>query len=93
MSAYVPIRDMRKSAKQFTLPMIEIIKPKIAIALGRKTFKALFDSCKGKYESTENSFKYGNTKIFHQPHPAARISNAAKEKRWKEMKEYLDGLS
>lgn len=38
MSANIPIKDMRKSAKDFTLPMIEIIKPKIAIALGRKTF-------------------------------------------------------
>ena len=90
MSANIPIRDMRKSAKEFTLPMIEIIKPKIAIALGRKTFNALFDSCEEKLKSTESSFIYGTTKIFHQPHPAARISNVEKGKRWKGMKEYLN---
>ena len=90
MSSNIPIKDMRKSAKQFTLPMIEIIQPKIAIALGRKTFNSLFDSCEDKQEITTNSFKYENTKIFHQPHPAARISNVEKERNWKEMKIYLN---
>jgi len=89
MSANIPIKDMRKSAEQFTLPMIDIIKPKISIALGRKTFDALSDACKDKQESSSDSFMYKNTKIFHQPHPAARISNAEKEKRWAEMREYL----
>lgn len=93
MSEHIKIGDMRKSAKQFTLPMIEIIKPKIAIALGKYTFKALFDSCGNKKESAERSFKYGNTKIFHQPHPAAIITNEEKEKGWKEMKKYIDGLN
>lgn len=90
MSANIPIGDMRKSAAEFTLPMIKIIKPKVVIALGQKTFNALFDSCEEKYELTERTFKYGNTKVFHQPHPAARISNEAKAKGWKEMKEYLN---
>ncbi len=90
MSENIPIKDMRKSAKDFTLPMIDIIQPKIVIALGRKTFDALSESCDKKQELTENTFKYGSSKIFHQPHPAARISNIKKEKRWKEMKDYLN---
>ena len=89
MSANIRIRDMRRSATEFTLPMIKIIQPKIVIALGRKTFNALSDSCIDKQEPTTSTFKYKNTKIFHQPHPAARITNAEKEKRWSEMKEYL----
>lgn len=93
MSANIPIRDMRKAAREFTLPMIKIVEPKIAIALGRKTFNSLFDSCENKQESTRNSFKYLNTKIFHQPHPAARISDAEKGERWKEMKNYLNELN
>ncbi len=90
ISANIPIGDMRKAAEEFTLPMIKIIRPKIAIALGAKTFKALYDVCKDKEQLTENSFKYGNTIIFYQPHPAARISNVKKEEGWNKMKKYLD---
>lgn len=89
MSANIPIKDMRRSAQEFTLPMIKIIKPKIAIALGVKTFNALFDSCENKQEITDDSFRCGNTKIFFQYHPAARISNKKKEERWKYMGQYL----
>lgn len=89
MSANIPIKDMRKSAEQFTLPMMDIIEPKISIALGRKTFDALSDACKDKKGSTSESFIYKNTKVFHQPHPAARITNVEKERRWEEMNEYL----
>lgn len=90
MSANIPIKDMRQAAQDFTLPMIHIIKPKVVIALGRKTYSALWDCCDNKVEVTDSSFKYGTTKVFHQPHPAARISNLEKERRWFEMKEYLD---
>ena len=89
MSANIPIKDMRKAAGQFTLPMINIVKPKIAIALGRKTFNSLSDACVEKKESSSESFIYQGTKVFHQPHPAARISNIEKEKRWRDMNEYL----
>jgi hypothetical protein len=90
MSANIPIKDMRRAAKDFTLPMIQIIRPKIVIALGRKTFDALWDCCDDKVEVVEGSFKYGTTKVFHQPHPAARISNLEKEKRWSGMKNFLE---
>ena len=89
MSANIPIKDMRRAAKEFTLPMVKIIKPKIAIALGVKTFNAIFDSCEDKQKITDDSFRYGNTKIFFQYHPAARISNKKKEERWKRMSQYL----
>ena len=91
MSANIPIKDMRSAAKEFTLPMIRIIRPKIVIALGRKTYYALWDICEDKTEAVKSSFKYGVTTVFHQPHPAARISNLEKEKRWAEMKSFLDG--
>ncbi len=93
ISARIPIKDMRKAAKEFTLPMIKIVNPKIAIALGKKTFIALFDSCENITDATKDSFKYGNTIIFHQPHPAARIPNTEKEKKWKEMKYYLNSIN
>lgn len=90
MSANIPIRDMRRAAKEFTLPMIKIVSPKIVIALGRKTYNALWDCCGDKVELVQGSFKYGASMIFHQPHPAARISNLEKEKRWITMKNYLE---
>lgn len=89
MSANIQIKDMRRAAKEFTLPMIKTVKPKIAIALGVKTFNALFDSCENKQEITDDSFICGNTKIFFQYHPAARIPNKKKEERWKRMSQYL----
>lgn len=90
MSAGIPERIMRRAAEQFTLPMIDILKPKITIALGRKTYNAIYDACNSKQEIlTGISFKYEGTKVFHQPHPAARISNIEKEIKWKEMAKYL----
>ncbi len=92
MSANIPIKYMRRAANEFTLPMIQIISPKIVIALGRKTYNVIWDCCKDKTDVMSGSFKYGATKVFHQPHPAARISNIEKEKRWAEMKQYLDNV-
>lgn len=89
MSNGISIKDMRRSAKQFTLPMIRVVSPKIAIALGSKTFDALYDACDEKQDIKAGSFQFGSTKIFHQPHPAARISNIKKEQGWSEMKEYM----
>jgi restriction system protein len=89
LSSNISIKDMRKAAKQFTIPMIDIIKPKIVIALGRKTYDAIYDNCYEKGQKYSDSFIYGNTKIFHQPHPAARITNFKKERKWNEMYEYL----
>ncbi|MCH9704763.1 MAG: hypothetical protein K0U15_01380 [Proteobacteria bacterium] len=59
MSANIPIGDMRKAATEFSLPMIEIIEPKIVIALGIKTFNALRQSCsKDKiFFNTVDAFK------------------------------------
>lgn len=91
MSENIPIKDMRRAAREFTLPMMRVISPKIVIALGRKTYDALLDCCDDKTEVVKGSFKYGTIKVFHQPHPAARISNLEKEKRWTEMKDYLEG--
>lgn len=89
MSAYISIKDMRRAAKDFTLPMIDIIRPKIVIALGAKTYSALWDCCVNRKETIQSSFVYGESKVFHQPHPAARISNHKKEKSWSDMKIYL----
>lgn len=40
-SKSIALRDMIRSARQFTIPMIDIIRPKIVVCLGSKTFNAL----------------------------------------------------
>lgn len=67
---------MRRDAKDFTI--------------AGKSFNTLWHGCVDQEEVTPNSFKYGNAKIFHQPHPAARLSNQKKEEGWFAMKRYLE---
>ena len=45
MSAKIKPTDMSKAAKEFTLPMIDIIKPKIAIALTNGISKSRSTVC------------------------------------------------
>jgi restriction system protein len=99
MSAYIPSKDMQKAAKEFTLPMISIIKPKIVVALGLRTFNALRQSCglKKVYnmdEAVENPFEYQRIKINFQAHPAQRSQNSRGklkvEEDWKSMAAILN---
>lgn len=80
ISANIPPKDMQKAAKEFTLPMIEIIKPKIAIALGMKTFNALrqgagLNKVCDMEEAVKNTFDYHGAKIFFQAHPSQQSQN------------------
>ena len=99
MSAYIKKGDMKKSAKEFTLPMMDIIKPKIAVALGMKTFNALRESCdlkpaRNMSEAVDLAFKYSATKIFFQAHPSQRSQNQRTKalviKDWRRISDYLD---
>ena len=99
MSTYIKEEDMKKSAKEFALPMMDIIKPKIAVALGMKTFNALRESCdlkpaRNMSEAVDLAFKYSATKIFFQAHPSQRSQNQRTKalviKDWKRMSDYLD---
>ncbi len=101
MSANIKAKDMRAAAKEFTLPMIGIIRPKIAIALGMKTFNALRESCSlraanNMAEAIELSFTYETTKIFFQAHPSQQSQNTRTKPRvirdWTEMSSYLNSM-
>ena len=41
MNAPIPAQDLLKAANEFTLPMIDIIQPKIAVCLGLETYNAI----------------------------------------------------
>lgn len=92
MSASIPFKYMLKAATEFTVPMIKIVKPKIVVALGRDTYSALFESCQIDGHDSNNYFEFNGVRVYHQPHPAARISNKEKEMRWHEMQQYLTSL-
>jgi hypothetical protein len=99
MSATIKSTDMSKAAKEFTLPMIDIIKPKIAIALGMETFNALRKSCdlkpaKNMTEAVEFTFTFSDTTIFFQAHPSQQSQNTRTKvlvtKDWECMADFLD---
>lgn len=74
MNAYIPVKDLLKAAKDFTLPIIEIINPKIAICFGKDTFNAIRKACGLKVvynmeEAIASHFTYRSTEIFCQAHP------------------------
>jgi restriction system protein len=69
-----------KAATDFTLPMIEIIEPKIVICAGLKTFNALRESCGFAWannvaEGVVSDFDYKNSRIFCQAHPGQQGLN------------------
>lgn len=99
MSAKIKSTDMSKAAKEFTLPMIDIIKPKIAIALGMETFNALRKSCdlkpaKNMTEAVEFTFTFSDTTIFFQAHPSQQSQNTRTKvliaKDWCRMLDFLE---
>jgi restriction system protein len=71
-----PIRavDFIRAAKEFALPQIEIVQPKLVICLGLAVFKALSEACGRSAKQCDintavnNPFTYGNARIWCQAH-------------------------
>jgi len=73
MNARIPAADLFRSAKQFTIPMVDIIQPKIVICLGKDTFNALRKACGRKVvysieEGVNSSFLHNGSRIYCQAH-------------------------
>ena len=73
MNASIPSIDFLKADQQFTLPMINIIQPKLVICLGLDTFNTLRKTCGHKKldnlsQAIENSFEFENSRIVCQAH-------------------------
>lgn len=74
ISAKIPQKDLRRAARDYTLPMIQIIQPKIAICFGIDTFNAVRKECghnnvKNMDDAVKSSFNFEQTKIVCQSHP------------------------
>lgn len=73
MNARIPAGDLLKAANDFTLPIINIIRPKLVICLGKNSFNALRKSCglrsvSNMNEAVNANFKYLESTIFCQAH-------------------------
>jgi len=73
MNAGIPQRLMDRAAVEYTLPQIEIVKPKLVICFGKSTFNALrtavgVPKVSSVDEGVERPFKFGDTSFWLQAH-------------------------
>ncbi|HEY2826494.1 MAG TPA: hypothetical protein VGJ04_02755 [Pirellulales bacterium] len=74
MNAPIPCADLLRAAKEFALPQISIVKPKLVICLGLVTFNALrqaYDNgipIRPLNSAIESPFDIGTTRIWCQAH-------------------------
>lgn len=74
MSARIPWRDLERAAKEFALPQIEIVQPRLVIALGLQTFQALRKAATGSAgpgrlgEAIACPFSHGVSRFWCQAH-------------------------
>jgi len=76
ISSRIPERDLIRAAREFALPQIEIVSPRLVICLGLVTFEALRSAYglahAGKMEPAINSpFTVGNSRVWCQAHTGA----------------------
>lgn len=74
MSAHIPASDLAKAAREFARPQVEIVGPRIVVALGSGTSRALSSV---------------GVAHFALPHPAARISSLDMESAWQRLAEKI----
>lgn len=80
ISSSIPMRDLILAAKEFALPQIEIIRPKLVICLGLNTFNAVRIACghtsaRRMDEAITSPFTIAESRIWCQAHTGARGQN------------------
>src|ERR1700720_3753071 len=75
MNASIPPRLMKEAAKEFGLPQIDIVSPKLVICFGEPTFNAIrraldIPEVESVAAGLDQPFPYGNSLIWLQYHPA-----------------------
>lgn len=90
-SSRIPQKDLIFAAKEFGLPQIKIINPKIVICLGLPTFNALrkakdskLVNCYRLDDAFEQRFEYNQSTIFCQAHTGSWGQKIRKKDRVKE---------
>jgi len=80
MAGDIPDKDMVAAARQFGLPQIRIVSPKLVICLGLVTFNALRQVCdlsaiRPIESAIESPFDIGSIRVWCQAHTGARGQN------------------
>lgn len=73
LSASISAKDFERAAREFAVPQIDIVKPRLVICLGLNTFNTLrrvlgASPLKNLTEALEQPFSYGATRIWCQAH-------------------------
>jgi len=104
MHANIPAKDMKRAALDFTIPLIDIVEPKIAICFGTSTFNALRKACglrpvKNMAEAIDDHFSYNKTEIWCQAHTGQLGQNNRNRggvdrvsSDWEKMRQYFQRL-
>jgi hypothetical protein len=82
MDASISKRDLVRAAREFALPQIEIVQPRLAVCLGKATFNALAVAAGrsparslAKAIEDESPFEIGNTQVWCQAHTGQQGTN------------------
>ena len=80
MGSSIPRGDLVRAAREFALPQITIVRPKLVICLGLATFNALREACGHEpvyplEAAIQSPFSLGATRIWCQAHTGARGQN------------------
>lgn len=73
LSAGIPAKDLVRAAREFAVPQIDIVRPRLVICLGLRTFNALRQVvCGGPLQTLaaaiEQPFAYGTASVWCQAH-------------------------
>ena len=73
MSESIPDRDLVRAAREFALPQIEIVAPKLVICLGKVTFDAVRKAAELRPsvsvdDALASDFQFGVSRVWFQAH-------------------------
>lgn len=76
MSGSIPFGRLKEAAREFAIPQIEVLEPRLVIALGKNCFDALAAEAghrvsKSVAEAIESPFSIGASRVWCQAHPGA----------------------
>lgn len=102
MSTRIPQKLLCKCALEFAVPQIQIVRPKLVIALGEQTYNAMRMAWFGKKrvqlgEAIESPLELGSTMVYAQAHTGYwgqlnrnKVANGQVDADWKRMAEDLN---
>ena len=89
----MPLPDEMNNCRPYLLEQIDVIKPKVIVALGATAVRALLDVQIGITKMRGNWYTFHNTPIMPTFHPAYLLRNPpAKREVWEDMKTVLTKL-